>query len=175
MFDELKVVDGAQVESLLEAARWAPSAGNSQPWAFIVGCRGEPTHERLVRHLAKSAARWAPAAALLVANLSHRLVEDTDWEYSEFSVYDLGQAVAHMSIQAQSLGLHVRQFRAFDRAGLTAEFEVPQHWEVTTMSAIGHIQRNMPEDDHEDSSRPARQRRSSNEIRWPRASLIERR
>jgi hypothetical protein len=39
-----------------------------------------------------------------VANLSHRFVEDTDWEFSEFSVYDLGQAVAHMSIQAQAIG-----------------------------------------------------------------------
>jgi nitroreductase len=174
-FDGLKDVNGAEVESLLEAARWAPSAGNSQPWAFILGCRGESTHERLARHLAKSAARWAPTAGLLVANLSHRLVEDTDWEYSEFSVYDLGQAVAHMSIQAQSLGLHVRQFRAFDRAGLAAEFEVPIHWEVTTMSAIGHVPRNSPQNAQANSSQPARHRRSSTEIRWPQASLAERR
>ena len=174
-FDGSMDVTSAEVESLLEAARWAPSAGNSQPWAFILGCRGEPTHERLVRHLAKSAARWAPTAALLVANLSHRLVEDTDWEYSEFSVYDLGQAVAHMSFQAQSLGLHVRQFRAFDRAGLTAEFQVPSNWEVSTMSAIGHVPRNAAQDDGANSPRPARHRRPSTEIRWPKASFTERR
>lgn len=95
---------------------------------------------------------WSPGAAsgeergavgtdcgLLVANLSHRFVEDTEWDYSEFCAYDLGQAVAHMPFQAQSLGLYMRQFRAFDRAGLAAEFEVPQHWEVTTMSAIGYV------------------------------------
>ncbi len=128
-----------------------------------------------MRHLAKSAARWATTAALLVANLSHRLVEDTDWEYSEFSVYDLGQAVAHMSFQAQSLGLHVRQFRAFDRAGLTAEFQVPSHWEVSTMSAIGHVPRNAAQDDGANSPRPARHRRPSTEIRWPKASFTERR
>jgi len=174
-FDRLKDVTGAEVESLLEAARWAPSAGNSQPWAFILGCRSEPTHDRLVRHLAKSSAAWAPTAGLLVANLSHRFVEDTDWDYSDFSVYDLGQAVAHMSFQAQSLGLHVRQLRAFDRAGLATEFEVPQHWEVTTMSAIGHVPRNSPQDDQANSSRPARHRRSSTEIRWPQASFTERR
>ncbi len=174
-FDRSTDVTAAEVESLLEAARWAPSAGNSQPWAFILGCRGEPEHERLVRHLAKSAARWAPTAGLLVANLSHRFVEDTDWDYSEFSVYDLGQAVAHMSFQASSLGLHVRQFRAFDRAGLAAEFEVPQHWEVTTMSAIGHLPRNAAQDAQAKGSRPARHRRSSTEIRWPQASFTERR
>lgn len=159
----------------MEAARWAPSAGNSQPWAFIVGRRAEPTHDRLVRHLAKSAAVWAPTAGLLVANLSHRLVEDTDWDYSEFCVYDLGQAVAHMSFQAQSLGLHVRQFRAFDRAGMAAEFDVPHHWEVTTMSAIGRVPPDAARDAAAGSARSARHRRSSTEIRWPPAAFTKRR
>lgn len=174
-FDQAKDITAAQVESLLEAARWAPSAGNSQPWAFILGRRGEPAHDRLVRHLAKSASGWAPTAGLLVANLSHRFVEDTDWDYSEFCVYDLGQAVAHMSFQAQSLGLHVRQFRAFDRAGLAAEFEVPPHWEVTTMSAIGYVPPDTARDAAASGSGPGRHRRSPSEIRWPQASLTERR
>ena len=137
VFDTSHEVSDAEVETLLEAARWAPSAGNSQPWAFIVGCRGDETHRRLVRHLAGSSGRWAPTAALLVANLCHRYVEDTDWDYSEFALYDLGQAVAHLTVQARVFDLHVRQFRAFDRAGVAEEFGVPAHWEVTTMSAIG--------------------------------------
>lgn len=166
-FDPLAGVSPSEVESLLEAARWAPSAGNSQPWAFIVGHRGEPEHGRLVRHLAKSSARWAPTAGLLIANLSHRLVEDTDWDYSEFSAYDLGQAVAHMSFQAQSLGLHVRQFRAFDSAALGAEFDVPPHWEVTTMSAIGRIPSGVSGHALVAHPQPARDRRTSTEIRWP--------
>jgi nitroreductase len=136
-FDPEHAVDPAQVAVLLEAARWAPSAGNSQPWAFILGRRGDPVHGRLVRHLARSSASWAPSASLLVANLAHRYVESTDWDYSEFALYDLGQAVAHMTVQAQALGLQARQFRAFDRAGLTGEFGVPAHWEVTTMAAFG--------------------------------------
>jgi len=130
-----------ETDLLLEAARWAPSAGNSQPWAFIVGRRGDDAHRRLLSHLARSSARWAPTASLLVANLSHRLVEDTDWDYSEFALYDLGQAVAHMTVQARALGLHVRQFRAFDREGIAEEFAVPGHWEVTTLSAIGRVAR----------------------------------
>ncbi len=80
-----------EVEILLEAARWAPSADNSQPWAFLVARRGDRTHEGLVGHMMPSTRRWAPDADLLVANLSHRYVEGTDWEYSEFSQYDLGQ------------------------------------------------------------------------------------
>ena len=174
-FDPSDVVSDAAVESLLEAARWAPSAGNSQPWAFIVARRGEPDHERLMQYLTKSSARWASTAGVLIANLSHRFVEDTDWEYSEFSLYDLGQAVAHMSFQAQSLGLHVRQFRAFDRDGLTAEFEVPPHWEVTTMSAIGRILVNRDRPGPDQAGSAERWRHSATDIRWPRAAVVERR
>lgn len=138
-FDPGHKLSTAEVEVLLEAARWAPSAGNSQPWAFIVGCRGDDVRRRLERHLAASTARWAPTASLLLANLSHRFVEDTDWEYSEFAHYDLGQAIAHLTFQARALGLFVRQFRAFDRDALAADFAVPDHWEVTMMAAVGRL------------------------------------
>jgi nitroreductase len=163
-FDESHTLPVDEVLVLLEAARWAPSAGNSQPWAFVVGRRGDRVHERLVGRLAPSARRWAPGAALLVANLSHRLVESTDWEFSEFSHYDLGQAVAHLTLQAQALGLGVRQFRAFDRDGLAADFEVPEHWEVTSMAAIGRSPLEGESPTTADS--PSRRRLSLDEILW---------
>src|SRR3954466_14733044 len=58
-------LDLGEVAVLLEAARWAPSAGNSQPWSFVVGRRGDDTHRRLLSHLVQSSARWAPTASLL--------------------------------------------------------------------------------------------------------------
>ena len=164
-FDPSHDVPTAEVELLLEAARWAPSAGNSQPWAFIVGRRGDATHTRLVRHLAGSSSGWAPTAGLLVANLSHRRVEGTDWDHSEFSLYDLGQAVAHMTLQAQALGLAVRQFRAFRREAVAAEFAVPGHWEVTTMSAVGRAHPHGPGPAGPDQQ-PGRHRRTVQEIVW---------
>lgn len=163
-FDEAHAFTSDEVTVLLEAARWAPSAGNSQPWAFVVGRRGDRVHERLVTHLFPSSRRWAPTAALLVANLSHRLVEGTDWEYSEFAHYDLGQAVAHLTLQAQALGLGVRQFRAFDRDGLAADFEVPAHWEVTSMAAIGRPDADVAPSTADDPA--SRQRLSLEEILW---------
>ncbi|MCA1982127.1 nitroreductase family protein [Nocardioides nematodiphilus] len=136
-FDERHVIGGDAVEALLEAAGRAPSAGNSQPWAFVVGVRGDEVHQRMARHLARSSSAWAPTASLLLANLSRQLVDDSDLEYSEFARYDLGQAVAHLSFQAHALGLAVHQFRAFDRDAMAAEFAIPHAWEVTTMAAIG--------------------------------------
>lgn len=167
-FDPTASIDVNGVEALLEAARWAPSAGNSQPWAFIVGLRGSDEHAQLVSHLAGSSRRWAPTAALLVANLAHRYVEGTEWEYSEFSLYDLGQAVAHMTLQARSMGLYVRQFRAFDREGIEADFGVPDHWEVCTMSAIGHLPSEIAEDALGGAVRTGR--RPVTDLHWPDAA-----
>jgi nitroreductase len=168
VFDGSHQVGAAEVESLLEAARWAPSAGNSQPWAFLPARRGEAVHTRLLRHLAPSSARWAPTASILVVNLCHRYVEGTDWEFSEFALYDLGQAVAHMIVQAQSLGLFARQFRAFDQAGIAAEFDVPGHWQVTSMSAFGRPPAGSgPGVPGATETGPSRQRHPVSEISWP--------
>jgi nitroreductase len=161
-FDAGHEVAAPEVDLLLEAARWAPSAGNSQPWAFIVGRRGDDVHRRLRAHLAGSSATWAPDASLLVANLSHVHVEETDWAFSEFSHYDLGQAVAHMTLQAQAMGMSVRQFRAFDRAGIARDFGVPSHWEVTTMSAFGVPCRSLTES--------RRERRNVESLIWSKSA-----
>ena len=167
-FDETAGITADEVDTVLEAARWSPSAGNSQPWAFVVGVRADATHQRLVPYLARSSASWAATAGLLVVNLAHRYVEDTDWDYSEFALYDLGQAVAHMTLQAQSLGFASRQFRAFDKDGLTREFAVPPHWEIMTMTAFG---RPAPDRARTSPGRDVdvapRVRRPPEDLRWP--------
>ena len=138
LFDRSHHISQDEVDVLLAAAGRAPSAGNSQPWAFVVGRRGDSVHARIVRHLAPSSVRWAPGAAVLLVNLAHVTVQDApELEYSEFSRYDLGQAVAHLSIQGLAMGLDAHQFRAFDRDGVATEFGVPEHWEVTSMIALG--------------------------------------
>jgi nitroreductase len=139
VWDPSHVITESQIAALLEAARWAPSAGNSQPWSFIVAQRGDDTHRRILPHLARSSGAWAPDASLLMVNVCHRFVEGTEWDYSEFAEYDLGQAVAHMTFQAQAMGLAARQFRAFDLEALTKEFEVAAHWEIMTITAIGVV------------------------------------
>lgn len=164
-FDPAHVVSDAQVDLMIDAARRAPSAGNSQPWAFIVGRRGDGIHRRLLPHLARSSSAWAPSASVLVANLAHRFVEGTSFEYSEFAHYDLGQAVAHLTFQAHSLGLFAHQFRAFDRGAIQREFEVPDHWEVTSMVAVGRAS-----DEARDLTGPgtSRERLSRAAVTWAR-------
>lgn len=136
--DQHQLVD-AELAALLEAARWAPSAGNSQPWAFLVGRRGDEAHRLFVDLLAPSVRRWAPAAAALVFAL-HQVAsgpEDDAPSYSDYAAYDLGQAVAQLTVQASAMGLSCHQFAAFDHDGLTAAAVVPPQWSVTTGLAVG--------------------------------------
>ncbi|WUA22698.1 nitroreductase family protein [Streptomyces canus] len=136
-FDPSAVVDDLALGLLLEAARWAPSAGNSQPWGFFIGRPGEPEHGRVLPYLAPSSAPWATDAGLLVVTLTRRYVDDTQLLYSEFADYDLGQAVAHMTVQAQAMGLAAHQFRAFDLEGLTKELDPNPGWVIVSMVAVG--------------------------------------
>lgn len=114
---------------------------------------------------------WVPEKrnwpSLLVANLSHRYVEGTDWEYSEFCGYDLGQAVAHMTFQAQAMGLYVPPVQGVDRAGVAGEFAVPSYWELTSMSAAGQAATAPPSQTPELWAGQGRQRHSRAEITWP--------
>ncbi|MGW2651350.1 hypothetical protein ACWC2T_42345 [Streptomyces sp. NPDC001393] len=91
----------------------------------------------MARHLAPSSARWATDAGLLVVALTRRHVDETQLLYSEFADYDLGQAIAHMTIQAQAMGLAAHQFRAFDLEGLTKELEPSPGWAIICMIALG--------------------------------------
>ncbi|WP_369386266.1 hypothetical protein AB5J72_00535 [Streptomyces sp. CG1] len=76
-------------------------------------------------------------AGLLVVTLTSRHVGDTQLLYSEFADYDLGQAIAHMTIQAQAIGLAAHQFRAFGLEGLTKELGRNPGWAIVSMIALG--------------------------------------
>jgi nitroreductase len=143
-FDPDVVISAEHVDRLLEAARWAPSAGNSQPWGFVTALRGSAEHDMISRRLAPSSARWAPTASLLIVNIAHRTIENSDIEYSEFSDYDLGQAVAHLTLQAQALGWACRQFRAFDLDGLSDDLRIAPGWRIRSMTAVGRATGHVP-------------------------------
>ncbi|GHJ11437.1 oxidoreductase [Micromonospora humidisoli] len=123
---------GDEAASLLEAARWAPSAGNAQPWRFALGRRDDETWKRILVSLTGADQRWARhAAALLVG--AHVAGDP------ERCAYDLGQSIAHLSVQATALGLHVRQIRDFDRATLAAELDLPTGVRPLVVTAVGPL------------------------------------
>lgn len=139
-FDPEHVISDDELTLLFEAARWAPSAGNSQPWSFLVGVRGTETHARIFGLLAEGNQRWAKRPSAIIITIRQLAAgPDHDLFGADHTQFDLGQAAAHLSIQAQSMGLHVHQFSGFDRPGVQQAFGVPEHWEVTSGIAVGRI------------------------------------
>nr|WP_246416365.1 nitroreductase family protein [Nocardioides luti] len=148
-YDDTHVLADADLRLLLEAARWSASAGNSQPWAFLVGRRGDAAHRGFVELLSRGNTSWAPRASALLFSL-HQVAtgpEEDALTYSDYAAYDLGQSVAQLGVQAAALGLSIHQFAGFDHDALAAAAGVPPHWRVTTGIAVGLALPDGPEAD----------------------------
>jgi nitroreductase len=100
------------VLALLEAARWAPSANNNQPWRFLVGHRGDDVFGSLLAVLAPGNRSWAHAASALIL-VAAQTVDGTG-RPRPWALFDTGQAVAALSVQAEADGLSVHQMGGFD-------------------------------------------------------------
>ena len=124
---------------LLAAARWAPSWGNTQPWAFVVVRRGGPGHADLVSVLSRGNRAWVPAApVVLVTAHQHARAPGDEKDAPSHAAYDLGQAAAHLTLQATAMGLATHQFAGFDRDRWGELAGVPPWWRVTSGIAVGH-------------------------------------
>jgi nitroreductase len=125
----------ADLSPAFEAARWAPSANNLQPWSFIVGFRGDETFEKIAATLSGFNASWAPHACALIVTVTHTLT--ASGRQNAFARYDLGQAVAHLSVQAQADGISLHQMGGFDIEAITEALGVHEPLEVVTVIAAG--------------------------------------
>lgn len=139
VFDETHSLAADEIETLLHAAQWAPSAGNAQPWAFFVAERGSTTHQLLVPHLSRGNSGWVPRASVVfIAAAQVAQDENGDGpEWPDYSHYALGIAAGHVVVQATSMGLVTHQFAGFDHGAVASELGVPSYWQVMTGIAVG--------------------------------------
>ena len=125
-------------ERLFEAARWSPSCFNEQPWRFLVASRDEDPvgHASLAALFNDSNARWAPAAPLLVLGVAMGRFAHND-KPNAHARYDLGQAIAWLSMQATHEGLHLHQVAGFHR-DRAQDLGLPEAADPVVMLAIGY-------------------------------------
>jgi nitroreductase len=128
-------IDGAEVIALLEAARWAPSAANAQPWRFIVGRQADATWQAIHDTLADGNRLWADRAPVLVVAVA-RTTND-DGSPRAVAAYELGLAVSQLTTQAHSDGLSVHQMGGFDAAAARAALGIPEEFTPYVVLAIG--------------------------------------
>lgn len=136
-FDAENAIDEAKLAASLEAARWTPSANNSQPWRFIVARRGTALHAQVVDALVGFNQAWAVNAAVLVVAVAETATEDGT--PITHALYDLGQAVAHFSVQAHHEGLLVHQMSGFDPEAVREFAELEPRFSAVTVFAVGEF------------------------------------
>jgi nitroreductase len=121
-FDPGHSLSDDDLAALLEAARWAPSSMNKQPWRFAVARRGTALHQQVLDTLMPGNATWAQSASALLVAIAERARDGRPIGTAD---YDLGWSVMQLTVQAHALGLHVHQMGGFDhdRAARTLELE----------------------------------------------------
>ncbi len=135
-------IEQDELLGLLEAARWAPSSYNSQPWRFIYGRRGTPAFDKLLGLLNEFNQSWAKDAAALFIVVSNSLMrppgQDKDVPSHSHS-FDAGAAWMSLALQARRNGWYTHGMVGFDMERAFAELDVPQGYRVEAAIALGRL------------------------------------
>jgi nitroreductase len=130
-------VAAADLKTIFEAARWAPSSYNEQPWRFFVGHRGSETYSKILAALVPFNQDWAKGAPVLVLGLARTRFSHNDTP-NNYAAHDLGAAMALMAVQATVLGLAAHQMAGFDWAKAREAFAIPDAFAMGSVMAIGY-------------------------------------
>ena len=133
-----KAVPQEVLRSLFEAARWAPSSSNEQPWAYIVATKDDAENfEKSLGALVEFNANWAKKAPVLVIAVA-QLAFAKNNAPNRNAQYDVGAASLQLSIEATARGLVVHQMAGFDPETAREAYDIPQGWEPIAAMAIGY-------------------------------------
>jgi len=131
-------VPPAILASLFEAARWAPSSSNEQPWAYIVATKDDAENfAKTLSVLVEFNSGWARRAPVLVLAVAE-LKFHANGNPNRNALYDTGAATALLSLEATGRGLAVHQMAGFDPAKARQAFEIPDDWEPVAAITIGY-------------------------------------
>lgn len=166
-FDATQDVSRGDLRRLFEAARWAPSSGNEQPWRFVVvsRTRAPEPFARLVDALTPKNQTWAAAAPVLVL-VAVRSTREKNDARNTHAWYDAGSAVAFFTLQATASGLAARQMQGYDAERARAACDVPAPFEPAVIIAVGVAgdPSGLTIDAHREDEHRPRQRRALDEF-----------
>lgn len=129
-------INDKELYALFEAARWAPSSYNNQPWRFIYAKKGSKYWNLLFDLLIDFNKQWCTNASVLVVILSHKIFEHNG-KPSPTHQFDTGSAWENLAIQSTFQGLATHAMQGFDYDKAKKDLEIPDDYEVMAMVAIG--------------------------------------
>lgn len=156
-------IDKAKIVRIFESARWSASSYNEQPWRFIIGIKGEgETYQKVLETLVPFNQDWASKAPLVVLACAKKSFTRNGKPNPHMS-YDVGQAMATLTLQATEEELYVHQMAGFSEEKACQIFNIPQDFEPIVVAAIGKINK---EEVLQKDGPKERTRKSLEEICW---------
>src|SRR4030042_2483716 len=124
--------------SLFDAARWAPSSNNQQPWRYIIAARETPeAHSRLLKCLTESNQIWAKFAPVIGISIAET-ISDYKNKPNIYARHDVGLSMATLIFQAMSVGIYVHIMGGFDPELAIKSLSIPERFEPVAMFAVGY-------------------------------------
>jgi len=131
-------VEKEKLNLLFDAARWAPSGYNGQPWRFIVGEKGkDENYQKLFDSMVDANKYWAKHAPVLVLGLALK-VSEHNGKPNRFAEYETGMAVGNLLAQATSLGLYIHQMGGYSVEKIKESFNLNENLQPLALMAIGY-------------------------------------
>lgn len=127
----------ADLRKVFEAARWAPSSYNEQPWRFIVGQHNSDTHQKIGSALAPFNQAWALKAPVLILGTAKKHFSHNNTP-NGYAFFDLGAASGFITLQAAVLGLATHQMAGFDKDVARKALGIPEEFEIGSVMALGY-------------------------------------
>jgi nitroreductase len=132
-------VTAQDLRTLLEAARWAASSFNEQPWRFLIATKADPAaFRKLLGLLSEGNQQWAQAAPVLMITAAKKTFT-RNGAPNRFALHDAGQALANLMLEATALGLYVHAMAGLDTERARRELNIPDDYEVGAAVAIGYL------------------------------------
>ncbi|MFP4367261.1 MAG: nitroreductase family protein [Bacteroidales bacterium] len=134
-----KAVEEVKIMRLFEAARWAPSSRNEQPWRFIYATSDyEADFKPMFDCLVEGNKIWAKNVPLLILSLAKRN-SSFNGKPNYYAMHDTGMAVASLLVQATDMGLYVHQMGGYDKEMARTNLNIPDEYDPVAMIAVGYL------------------------------------
>jgi nitroreductase len=130
-------VSPADLAKVFEAARWAASSFNEQPWRWLVGKRNSPTFNKILDSLMPFNQAWAGNAPVLILGTAKTTFSHNNTP-NRVALYDLGAASSYLTLQAAALGLVAHQMGGFDQDAARKSLEIPDDFLIGAVIALGY-------------------------------------
>jgi nitroreductase len=130
-------VSPEDLAKVFEAARWAASSSNEQPWRFLVGARNSTAYNKIFASLVPFNQLWVASAPVLILGAARTTFLQND-RPNRFALFDLGAASSYLTLQAHALGLAAHQMGGFDPDAARQAFEIPDAYAIGSVIALGY-------------------------------------